>query len=154
LLGAINWFGWKFVLTPVTASMISFNSIVVRQTNGADISGNLYFDDLQTELSTGVKLNDGVVHKSFTLYQNYPNPFNPATTIAFELERPEYTTLTVFNTLGQQVATLINNRLEAGSHRVQFTSRGSDGRQLPSGVYIYRLRTSAGVEVKRMLLLK
>jgi flagellar hook assembly protein FlgD len=122
--------------------------------SGADIAGALYFDDLQVQVSTGVKLNDSVVHKSFVLYQNYPNPFNPSTTIVFELERPEQATLAVFNTLGQRVATLINSKLEAGSHRVQFTGRGNDGRQLPSGVYLYRLQTSSGVEVKRMLLLK
>jgi N-acetyl-anhydromuramyl-L-alanine amidase AmpD len=153
-LGTINWFGWKFVLTPVVASMSSFNSVVVRQTNGADISGNLYFDDLQTQLATGVTLNDGAFHKSFALYQNYPNPFNPSTTITFELERPEQAHLVVFNSLGQQVALLVNKRLEAGRHRIEFSGRGSEGKYLPSGVYMYRLQTSAGVEVKKMLLLK
>ncbi len=151
--GSVNWFGWRFVSTPITSSLSSFNSIVVRQANNADIAGTLYFDDAQVHISTGI--NDGyLAHKSFQLYQNYPNPFNPSTTIFFQLERPEFTTLAVFNSLGQQVATLLNKQLEAGNHSVEFSGKGSDGNHLPSGVYMYRLQTSAGVEVKKMMLLK
>lgn len=151
--GAIDWFGWRFVSTPITASLTSFNSIVVRQTNAADVSGALYLDDSQVQISTGVD-GDFLAHKSFQLYQNYPNPFNPSTTIYFQLERPEFTSLAVFNSLGQQVATLLNKQLEASNHRIEFSGRGSDGNHLPSGVYMYRLQTSAGVQVRKMVLLK
>jgi hypothetical protein len=150
--GAINWFGWKFVTVPITGSMTSLNSIVIRQVNNAEASGNLYFDNLQVQISTGVHAD--IEHKSFALHQNYPNPFNPSTSIAFDLERPEQVTLSVFNTLGQQIATLVNSRFDAGHHHVTFSGRGSDGKNLTSGVYVYRLQTSAGIEVKKMMLLK
>ncbi|MEK9136062.1 MAG: T9SS type A sorting domain-containing protein, partial [Bacteroidota bacterium] len=114
-----------------------------------------YFDNLQMETLTGVESEGGNrVHKPFALYQNYPNPFNPSTTIFFELERPERAALTVFNTLGQQVAVVLDKQLEAGRHSVEFSGRMNGGEALPTGVYIYRLQTSAGFEVRKMLLLK
>lgn len=70
----------------------------------------------------------------YSLTQNYPNPFNPATTISFSLKADANVTLKVFNVLGQEVATLINNTLSAGTHNVDFSAAG-----LNSGVYIYNL---------------
>jgi hypothetical protein len=87
--------------------------------------------------------------KEFTLEQNYPNPFNPATTIRYAVPHRSRVTLMVYNTLGQQVAELVNNEVDAGSHTVQF-----DGSNLASGVYYYRLQTGAFVETKKLLLVR
>ncbi len=152
-LGMIDWFGWKFASVPTTGSMTALASIVIRQTSGADAAGTIYVDDLQVRVSTGVSERFGE-YRSFRLLQNYPNPFNPSTTISFELDRPEFTSITVFNTIGQKVATLVNQPLEAGHHHIEFAGRSSDGNTLPSGVYAYRLQTSAGIDVKKMMLLK
>jgi hypothetical protein len=70
----------------------------------------------------------------YVLRQNFPNPFNPSTTIRFAIPQRAHVTLAVFNTLGQQVATLVQGEREAGSHEVQFDASG-----LVSGVYLYRL---------------
>lgn len=153
-LGAINWFGWQFVSTSITATMSAFNSFVVRQNSGADVAGVLYIDNLQLQISTGIDEGRYLSHQSFRLHQNFPNPFNPATRIAFDIERAEFVKLTVFNALGQQVGTLINKQLDAGHHDVEFSGRGSDGRSLPSGVYMYRLQASGGVAVRKMMLVK
>ncbi len=83
------------------------------------------------------------------LMQNYPNPFNPSTTIRFGLPGRSHVTLTVFNTLGQQVATLVQGEKEAGYHEVKF-----DGTGLSSGVYCCRLTAGEYVASKKLLLLK
>ncbi len=85
----------------------------------------------------------------FGLSQNYPNPFNPATLIEFALPKTGNVRLEVFNILGQSVSILIDRKLEAGHHQVEF-----DASKLPSGVYFYRLSHLSGVETKKMTLVK
>ncbi len=85
----------------------------------------------------------------FSLFQNYPNPFNPSTTVRYGLPCKTTVQLSVFNTLGQQVALLQNEELDAGFHQVQFDASG-----LSSGVYFYRLRAGDFLETKRLLLLR
>jgi len=85
----------------------------------------------------------------FSLLQNYPNPFNPATTIRYGLPQKSVVQLTVFNTLGQLVATLVQGEEEAGYHEVKF-----DGSGLSSGVYLYRLTAGSFVQTRKLLLLK
>jgi hypothetical protein len=85
----------------------------------------------------------------FSLDQNYPNPFNPSTTIAFGIPKASFVSLKAYNLLGQPVATLVNERLEAGSYKVPFDATG-----LPSGVYVYRLASGTFVSTKRMVLMK
>ncbi len=85
----------------------------------------------------------------YTLSQNYPNPFNPTTSIAFTLPQASHVEITVFNLVGQQVASITNQHFSAGQHNVQF-----DASLLPSGVYFYRLNSDLGMQVKKMLLVK
>ncbi|MDE3058347.1 MAG: T9SS type A sorting domain-containing protein, partial [Bacteroidota bacterium] len=87
----------------------------------------------------------------FALDQNYPNPFNPSTTISFALPANSFVQLTVYNILGQEVAMLVNEEMEAGTHIVRF-----DASRLPSGVYFYKLAANGGafVNVKRMVIMK
>jgi glucose/arabinose dehydrogenase len=88
---------------------------------------------------------EGATH----LLQNSPNPFNPSTTIGYTLERREHVTLHVINTLGEVVATLVNETLEPGRHSVRF-----DGQGLASGVYFYRLTTADRTETRKLILLR
>jgi len=85
----------------------------------------------------------------FVLGQNFPNPFNPSTTIRYGLPHKTTVQLSVFNTLGQSVSTLMNREQEAGYHEVQF-----DGSKLPSGVYLYRIQAGSYVETKKLLLVR
>ncbi len=86
---------------------------------------------------------------SFKLGQNYPNPFNPVTTIDFSVARAGYTSLIVYNVLGQKVATLVDGNLPAGVHQAHF-----DASSLPTGIYIYRLVQGNKVQVRKMMVLK
>jgi hypothetical protein len=86
---------------------------------------------------------------SITLEQNYPNPFNPLTVIGFRLSVSGDVTLKVYDTLGREVAVLINEAMPAGEHSVDF-----DASNLASGVYLYRLESSGGSAMKRMTLIK
>ncbi len=86
---------------------------------------------------------------TYELYQNYPNPFNPSTVIRFRIPERNYVQLTVYNPLGQKVTQLVDEELNPGYYEMRF-----DALQLPSGVYIYRLRAGEYVESKKLLLLK
>ncbi len=86
----------------------------------------------------------------YFLAQNYPNPFNPTTTITFSVTKTAQTAVTVYNLLGQEVATLFNGVTTAHT----LYSMSFDAKDLPSGIYIYSLRSSNGYEVKKMCVLK
>jgi hypothetical protein len=91
--------------------------------------------------------------RNFALLQNYPNPFNPSTTIEFSIPQMSNVKIEVFNVIGELVASLVNQTLNAGYHQVNF-----DASSLPSGTYIYQLKASGQngtfVETKKMLLMK
>lgn len=89
------------------------------------------------------------VPAAYTLMQNYPNPFNPSTTISFTLPSSSNVTLKIFDVLGNEIATLVDEVKNAGSHQVQFDAAG-----LPSGMYLYRLQTGDFNETRKMLLTK
>ncbi|MBT8387806.1 MAG: T9SS type A sorting domain-containing protein, partial [Ignavibacteria bacterium] len=106
-----------------------------------DLDGTFeYSDEIQVEVTT-----PGV----FALEQNYPNPFNPSTKINFSLTVDSKVSLKVFDVLGQEVATLINSNLLAGSHNVDFSAGN-----IKSGVYFYILQAGDNVETKKMVLMK
>jgi len=86
---------------------------------------------------------------SFALHQNYPNPFNPMTTITYDIPVRANVKLVVYNILGQEVATLVNEVQEPGRYNVKFDASG-----LPSGVYFYKLEAGKYVDVKKMVLVK
>jgi hypothetical protein len=87
--------------------------------------------------------------QSFALMQNYPNPFNPDTEICYSISRPGHINLSVFNLMGEIVATLVDSRQEAGTHRVTFHAGN-----LANGIYAYQLRTEEGVTTRRMVFMK
>jgi hypothetical protein len=89
------------------------------------------------------------VPKDFMLYQNYPNPFNPTTTIKFAIPKAGFVKLAVYDMLGREVKTLVNESLGAGNYEVKFNSAN-----LSSGIYFYKLITGDFTEVKKMSLIK
>jgi hypothetical protein len=100
------------------------------------------------------------VPQAYALGQNYPNPFNPSTRISFSLPGTGTVTLNVFNLLGQQIATLVNGLMTAGTHETVWDGRDAAGRVLASGVYFYRIDVkgldggAAYTAMRKMVLLK
>jgi hypothetical protein len=87
--------------------------------------------------------------RRFALSQNYPNPFNPGSDIGFQIGKTSWVTLKVYNILGQEVATLVNEQKDPGSYTVRF-----DASRLPSGVYMCTLNAGTYVETRRMILMR
>ncbi|MCX6164640.1 MAG: T9SS type A sorting domain-containing protein [Ignavibacteriae bacterium] len=128
---------------------------------GYVINGIVYGDTTMTGIS---KINSNIPDK-FSLSQNYPNPFNPSTTIKFQitpvLSSPHvlgggpFMTLKVFDILGKEVATLVNEKLKPGEYEVQFSNNQLTNVQLPSGVYFYSLFADGNlIDTKKLVLLK
>jgi hypothetical protein len=91
----------------------------------------------------------GVAPSNYSLEQNYPNPFNPSTTINFTITNSDFVTLKVYNILGSEVATLVNENLAAGAYRFNF-----EAANLASGIYLYEINAGNFREIKKMNLLK
>jgi hypothetical protein len=98
---------------------------------------------------TGIIASDNTVPIAYSLAQNYPNPFNPATVISYQLPVHSYVSMKVFDILGREMATLVNEKKDAGKYSVQW-----DASAMPSGVYFYTLQAGEYRDTKRMLLLK
>lgn len=122
-------------------AMNSVNRVFVGTSNG------LVFRSVQPTVS--VDHDESSRPTAFVLYQNYPNPFNPSTTVRFEVGGLGFVSLKVYNLLGQEVATLVNDELEPGQYDVLWNADG-----VASGVYVYRLSAGSFTESKRMLLLR
>ena len=86
---------------------------------------------------------------SFLLSQNYPNPFNPTTSMQYAIGSRQFVTLKVYDLLGREVATLVNEEKPAGEYEVEF-----DGTKLPTGIYFYQLKAREYSETKKMILLR
>ncbi len=96
---------------------------------------------------------------NYELSQNYPNPFNPSTKISFQIVETGFTSLKVYDAIGNEVKTLVNENKPAGTYTVDFSARGGsafggDAYTLPSGIYFYKLEAGSFVETKKMMLLK
>jgi len=102
------------------------------------------------QLVTGI-VSDGGVHipDHFVLSQNYPNPFNPSTTILFNLPSKSFVSLKIFDLIGREVATIVAEEMQAGNYTRQWNAKN-----IPSGVYFYRLQTRSYTETKKLVLLR
>ena len=115
---------------------------------GIDFDHGAIYETDNGGKATVVDESNNTVDK-FYLSQNYPNPFNPATTIEYSLPKDKFVNLSIYNSLGQKAAVLINEIKKAGEYQINF-----DASRLASGVYFYRLESDNRVLVRKMLLLK
>gem|GEM_PF-5932207 len=99
-------------------------------------------------------ISDHATPSSCILYQNYPNPFNPSTGIKYKMLKQGHVTISVYNTLGQQISTIVNEMKPVGLHTESWDGTDADGNSVPSGVYFYRIVTDDFVDARKMVLLK
>jgi hypothetical protein len=139
---------------PLPESMVYSNQTVM--TAGCDgfPAGDLnWYPEKKKEWEdsqTGIRKDElGTLPENYKLSQNYPNPFNPTTVIEFSLPKSGVATLEVFNILGQKIATLVNEKLSAGNYRFDFNAKN-----IPSGVYLYKLNVNNFTAIRKMMLLK
>jgi hypothetical protein len=104
--------------------------------------------DVWYTLPTGIKY-EPTIAESFYLSQNYPNPFNPNTTFKFSLPKASHVTLTIYNTMGQEVAQLISRELSAGTYTTEWNASG-----VASGIYYYQVKAGNLVQTRKLVLLK
>jgi predicted acyl esterase len=135
----------------------TFPHVLPVMVNGADnlfLSANCYIDfPYQQNRSIGVIINSGVPD-NFKLYQNYPNPFNPSTTIKYSISNNDFVTLKVYDVLGREVMTLVNEFQKAGIYETQFPKNQNTGSPLASGIYFYKLVAGNKSDVKKLMLIK
>ena len=166
----INWLGWKLVNWDLTKdgtgswfgdgvldNPLKFDSFQLTYKPGNKSIGEIYFDDLRIVNKTTVGVEDIAGSKlpsDYILGQNYPNPFNPSTKIKVGIPKAGFVKLEVFNLLGQKVATLINEDMNAGYYTITFSSNTGNGYDISSGIYIYTLSVNNFSTSKKMVLLK
>ena len=114
-----------------------------------------YFDNIVVNsLITSVDDNNSNLPDGFNLEQNYPNPFNPETQIAYQLASNCFTSLSIYDLLGREIKTLVSKDQPAGNYTVTWNGTDELGNMLPSGVYLYTLKTGIHVASKKMILMK
>jgi hypothetical protein len=116
----------------------------LKGSDGLPLGDDTWWPDI-----TGIQQLPSTVPTKFSLSQNYPNPFNPTTDIQYSITKSGFVTLKVYNMLGQEVATLVNQKQTAGTYRVDFNAS-----KLASGVYLYRVESGDVSLTKKMILLK
>ncbi len=152
----ISWSGWMLKRIPKSSIGGSgqkyFNSIVVKQTPNGAKNSIFYVDDAQYNILLPVEgEKEKLSPESLSLYQNYPNPFNPETIISYQLPQSNFVSLKLFDVLGNQVATFVNEFQQAGRHDYKLGIRNYE---LTSGVYFYQLRAGDFVQIKKLVVLK
>jgi uncharacterized lipoprotein YddW (UPF0748 family) len=164
----IDWYGWKLIEwklndpnsigtwigdRKLTGSYFRIDSYQLAKTSTGLFSGNVYFDDLRAVNkiigATDIEEQGSNIPSHFSLSQNYPNPFNPITRIKYTLPIKRYVELKVYDLLGSEVATLVNEENPAGVYELTW-----DASRLSSGVYFFQLKAGAFLQIKKMILLK
>lgn len=148
---ATSWTRRAFLLPSAAIRYIGFRYLMYDGGAAGANSDKVSLDFVQVlrYLATAAGEPRNIVPESFALKQNYPNPFNPTTQISFALKNAGFTTLKVYNLLGQEVATLVNGVMQAGVYEQPF-----DASALTTGVYLYRLTSGSSSETRKMMLVK
>ncbi|MFZ2322491.1 MAG: family 10 glycosylhydrolase [Ignavibacteriaceae bacterium] len=164
----IDWEGWKLVEwhlndpnsvgiwigdQTLTGSYFRIDSYQLSKSANGSMSGKIYLDELRAvrklDGTTGIEEKNYIIPSQFILSQNYPNPFNPATKIKYTIPKTDLVKIKIYDVLGKEIATLVNEEKSAGNYEIEFSGKG-----LSSGIYFYKIEAGEFVNVKKMILLK
>ena len=110
---------------------------------------------MQGALEEVLKTDENKINPDhFTLYQNYPNPFNPVTKIKYKIKNKTYISIDIYDIKGNHIKNLLSKEMIAGFHKVQWDSKNEKGLKVPSGVYVYTIKSNILSSSKKMILLK
>jgi hypothetical protein len=103
-----------------------------------------------------LSINDDIIgiSRQYTLHQNYPNPFNPITTLRYNLPETGLVNITIYDMLGRQVKTLVNQRQDAGYRSIIWDATNDYGKPVSAGIYLYQIQAGEYISTKKMVLLK
>jgi photosystem II stability/assembly factor-like uncharacterized protein len=141
--------GMNWISIPGFPTDLRINSLVISETNLFAATDNCVWRRPLSEMITSVDRISNNSPEFFSLSQNYPNPFNPSTTIRFKIPKQSNVTIKVFDLLGREVITLVNETLGAGSYKTTWNAEDKS-----SGVYFYHLKAGEFDEVKKLILLR
>ena len=140
--GTLVEFTFKTTQTPIASDFQILDGVMVDLAGGIDAITHIEMGSLEP------------LPTDYTLEQNVPNPFNPSTTIDYRLPEAGDVQIVIYNLLGQEVRTLIRETMDAGFHSVVWDGTDAFGKQVASGIYIYRMSVGDITKVQRMMLLK
>jgi len=146
-LSTNNGASWTIASTGLTNTIV--NALVVSDTFLFAGTGDGVWRRPLSEIITGIEYQIDGTPSQFELEQNYPNPFNPSTTIKYSIPTSEFVTLKIFDVLGNEIATLVNENKSAGSYEINFNASN-----LSSGIYLYTLQAESYTQTKKLILLR
>lgn len=150
----------RYENSQVAADSLLLDTALNISSFGIDAQNELYLLDYfageiyKFEATPPTGINDPNQPDFFQLAQNYPNPFNPTTTISYRLEKTARVDLTIYNTAGQKVTTLLDANQHAGEYQVKWRGENDSGDRVASGVYFYKFRAGDLTQTRKMILLR
>ena len=134
---------------------ITFDTHSLDRNNSNITIGYTIYGIDQEIISSGMKYVElKAVPEQYALHYNYPNPFNPVTTMLYDLPEAGYTRLIIYDVLGRQIHTLVDQVMDAGYYKMQWDGRNSMGKMVSGGIYFYQIQTNDFIRTRKMLLLK
>ncbi len=138
---------------------LSFPLYYINQEQAKELVQYIMLNKFNEITSVDERKEEKEITTEFKLFQNYPNPFNPTTVINYQLPKASNVTLKIYDVLGKEVTTLVNEEKHAGNYEVEFSAEGGsasggNGYSLSSGMYFYQLRAGEFVSAKKMLIIK
>ena len=147
-------FDWQQFYVDVTVPTDAI-SISVRLHPLGRFQGTVYMDQLEIKKNGVTDIQtDTEIPTQYTISQNYPNPFNPSTMINYSIPNSSLVSIVIYDLLGREVKTLINNEQNAGNYQVMWNGDNNYGSKVSSGTYFYSIRSSDFHQVRKMILLK